>query len=77
MYIRVQTPPHLGVAVGHQDDVEDVLQHGPGGEQHLGEEGPTAGTQALVVQLQLHPVVLVVVGAGEVGLQALLQNLTR
>lgn len=67
----------LGIAVGHQGDVEDVLQHGPGGEEHLGEEGTAPGTQALVVELQLDRLaILIVVGASEVGLQALLQNPT-
>lgn len=41
---------YLGVAVGDQSDGHDVLQHGPGGEELLGDEDPAGWTQTLIVQ---------------------------
>lgn len=45
---------YLCIAVGHQFDVHDVVEHGPGGKELLGEEGPAAWTQALIVQGHLN-----------------------
>lgn len=41
---------YLSVAVGDQRDGHDVLQHGPGGEELLGDEDPAGWTQTLIVQ---------------------------
>lgn len=45
---------NLGIAIWHQSDGHDVLQHRPGGEQLLRDEDSAGWTQALIVQSDRH-----------------------
>ncbi len=77
MYTRcVCLAAYLCIAVGHQSNRHDVIQHEPRGEEHLNEKPSAAGTQTLIVKPHLDRIDRLS-GPGEVGLKALLQNLHK
>lgn len=67
---------YLCIAIGHQSDRHDFIQQDPGGEEHVTEKKSAAGTQTLIVKSDLDWICCLV-GPGEVGFKALLQNLHK
>lgn len=45
-----RAPMYLGVSIGHQSDIENLIDHQPRGEQLSDQEEPAATAQGLVVE---------------------------